>query len=70
MPRIGSARLFNCMKPESTAMNMQIPVTRHNEIAIITIANPPVNALNPAVTAAIREAIEQLDNASSVRAMV
>ena len=39
-------------------------------IAILTINNPPVNALNAEERDAIREAVEQADNDPSVKAMV
>jgi len=51
-------------------MSTQVQVSRDGDIAVITIDNPPVNALNPAVTEAIREAIEQTDRDPSVRAIV
>lgn len=51
-------------------MSMQVQVTKDSDIAIITIDNPPVNALNPDVTEAIREALEQIDRDPSVRAIV
>jgi len=51
-------------------MSMQVQLSKDGDIAIITIDNPPVNALNPAVTEGIREAIEQTDRDPSVRAIV
>ena len=51
-------------------MNMQARVSDDGDVAIITIDNPPVNALNPAVTDAIREAIDQTERDPNVRAIV
>jgi len=51
-------------------MSTQVRVSQENHIAIITIENPPVNALNPDVVQGIRGAIEQLDRDPSVRAIV
>jgi 3-hydroxyacyl-CoA dehydrogenase len=41
-----------------------------NDIAIITIDNPPVNALSPGVPEGIANAIEEIDNDPSVNAAV
>ncbi len=41
-----------------------------NDIAIITIDNPPVNALSPGVPEGIAEAIEEISNDPSVKAAV
>ncbi|MGC1653014.1 MAG: enoyl-CoA hydratase-related protein, partial [Candidatus Sulfotelmatobacter sp.] len=43
---------------------------RNNDIAIITIDNPPVNALSPGVPEGIAEAIEDINNDPSVKAAV
>jgi len=40
-------------------MSDVVHLSRDNEIAIITVNNPPVNALSQAVRAGIAEAIEQ-----------
>jgi 3-hydroxyacyl-CoA dehydrogenase len=42
----------------------------NNEIAVITIDNPPVNAISPGVPEGISEAIEQISNDPSVKAAV
>lgn len=47
-----------------------VQVSRQNEIAIITINNPPVNALSTAVRAELTNAIQQLDNDDTVKAVV
>jgi 3-hydroxyacyl-CoA dehydrogenase len=41
-----------------------------NDIAIITIDNPPVNALSPGVPEGIANAIEEINNDTSVKAVV
>ncbi len=47
-----------------------VQLTKDNDIAIITINNPPVNALSPGVPEGIGEAIEQIDKDPSVKAAV
>lgn len=51
-------------------MSDLIQFTKHNDIAVITINNPPVNALSPGVPEGIAEAIEQIDKDDSVKAAV
>src|ERR1700677_4192104 len=51
-------------------MSDLVQLTKDGEIAIITIHNPPVNALSPGVPQGISEAIEQIANDGSVRAAV
>jgi 3-hydroxyacyl-CoA dehydrogenase len=47
-----------------------VELTRDHEIAIITINNPPVNALSPAVARWIAQAIEQVSKDDSIKAAV
>jgi 3-hydroxyacyl-CoA dehydrogenase len=51
-------------------MNDLVQLTRQGEIAVITINNPPVNALSPGVPEGIAAAIEQIESDSSVKAAV
>jgi 3-hydroxyacyl-CoA dehydrogenase len=51
-------------------MNSLVRLTKDNDIAIITIDNPPVNALSPGVPEGISEAIEQINSDPSVKAAV
>jgi 3-hydroxyacyl-CoA dehydrogenase len=51
-------------------MNDVVRLTRDHEIAIITIDNPPVNALSPAVVEGIARAVEQVGNDDSIEAAV
>ena len=51
-------------------MNELVQLTRDNDIAIITINNPPVNALSPGVPEGISEAIEKIDQDANVKAAV
>ncbi|MGC2891067.1 MAG: enoyl-CoA hydratase-related protein, partial [Candidatus Acidiferrum sp.] len=51
-------------------MSDLIQLTKDNGIAIITINNPPVNALSPGVPEGIAAALEQLDRDDSVKAGV
>src|SRR5260370_42579894 len=47
-----------------------VQLTKDNGIAVITINNPPVNALSPGVPEGIAAAIEQIDKDGSVKAAV
>jgi 3-hydroxyacyl-CoA dehydrogenase len=47
-----------------------VQLTRDNDVAIITINNPPVNALSPGVPEGIGKAIEEIVADASVRAAV
>src|SRR5215469_3478736 len=49
---------------------VQLTKDNDNDIAIITINNPPVNALSPGVPEGISEAIEQIGKDASVKAAV
>ena len=51
-------------------MSDLIQLTKDNGIAVITINNPPVNALSPGVPEGIAEAIEQIDKDESIKAAV
>jgi 3-hydroxyacyl-CoA dehydrogenase len=51
-------------------MSDLVQLTKDDDIAIITINNPPVNALSPGVPEGIAEAIEQINQDESVRAAV
>lgn len=51
-------------------MSDLVQLTRDNDIAIITINNPPVNALSPGVPEGIAEAIEQIRQDANVKAAV
>ena len=51
-------------------MDDLVRLTRDHEIAIITINNPPVNALSPAVAQGIAQAIEQVGRDENVKAVV
>ena len=47
-----------------------VELTRDHKIAIITINNPPVNALSPAVAQGIADAINQVASDDSIKAVV
>ena len=51
-------------------MNDLVQVTKQGDIAIVTINNPPVNALSPGVPEGIAAAIEQINADDTVRAAV
>src|SRR5271169_5988855 len=47
-----------------------IQLTKENDIAVITINNPPVNALSPGVPEGISEALDQIAQDASIQAVV
>src|SRR5271167_2864168 len=47
-----------------------IQLTKDNGIAVITINNPPVNALSPSVPEGISEALDQIAQDESIKAVV
>jgi 3-hydroxyacyl-CoA dehydrogenase len=51
-------------------MSELVRFSKENDVAVITIDNPPVNALGPGVPEAIAGFIEQLENDASLRAAV
>lgn len=51
-------------------MSEPVRVSKQNEIAVITIDNPPVNAISPAVQDGITSAIAQINGDTSVKAAV
>jgi 3-hydroxyacyl-CoA dehydrogenase len=51
-------------------MSDLVQLAKDDDVAIITINNPPVNALSPGVPQGISEAIEQIGKDGSVRAAV
>src|ERR1700728_1655586 len=51
-------------------MSTLVQLSKDNDIAIITIDNPPVNALSPGVPEGIANAIEEINNDPSVKAAV
>jgi 3-hydroxyacyl-CoA dehydrogenase len=51
-------------------MNNPVRVTKDGDIAVITIDNPPVNALSPGVPQAIEAAIDEVNADAAIRAAV
>jgi 3-hydroxyacyl-CoA dehydrogenase len=51
-------------------MNDLVQLTKENDIAVITINNPPVNALSPGVPQGISEALDQIAQDASIKAVV
>src|SRR5579863_3414109 len=51
-------------------MSELVQLTKSGDVAIITINNPPVNALSPGVPEGISDAIEQVNGDASVKAAV
>src|SRR3981081_1494338 len=47
-----------------------VQLTKDNDVAVITINNPPVNALSPGVPEGISEALDQIAQDDSVKAVV
>ncbi len=51
-------------------MNQFVKITKENDVAVITIDNPPVNALSPGVPEAIVAAIDEINADPAVKAAV
>ena len=51
-------------------MSDLVQLTKDNDIAIITVVNPPVNALSPGVPEGISDAIDKIGKDPSVKAAV
>jgi 3-hydroxyacyl-CoA dehydrogenase len=51
-------------------MSNLVKITKDNEVAIITIDNPPVNALSPGVPEGISTAIDEVNRDPAVKAVV
>ena len=51
-------------------MNNLVRITKDNDVAVITIDNPPVNALSPGVAEGISAAIDEMKGDPAVRAAV
>ena len=51
-------------------MSELVRLTKEQDVSVITIDNPPVNALSPAVTEGIVEAVAKIQDDDSVRAAV
>src|SRR5258708_38610893 len=51
-------------------MSDLVQLTKDNDIAIITINNPPVNALSPGVPEGIADSIAKINEDSGVKAAV
>src|SRR5271154_252133 len=51
-------------------MSELVQLSKNAEIAVITINNPPVNALSPGVPEGIGEAVERINKDDSVKAAV
>src|SRR5690349_16098164 len=60
----------NHSEEESNFMSDLVQLTRDGEVAIITINNPPVNALSPGVPEGISECIDQLAADDTLKAAV
>src|SRR5712664_1219069 len=55
---------------EHTSMSDVVQITKNNGVAVITINNPPVNALSPGIPDRIFEAIGTIDKDDSIKAAV
>jgi 3-hydroxyacyl-CoA dehydrogenase len=51
-------------------MNDLVQLTKENDVAVITVNNPPVNALSPGVPEGISEALDRIAEDDSVKAVV
>jgi 3-hydroxyacyl-CoA dehydrogenase len=55
---------------DSVAENPAVSVTTHDQVALITIDNPPVNALGPDVVEGLSASIDEVGRDPSIRAAV
>src|ERR1700730_12128442 len=55
---------------ESRRMNELVERSKHGEIGVLTVNNPPVNALSPGVPEGIAAGVEAFEKDSSVKAIV
>src|SRR5580700_5111887 len=55
---------------ENQSMSDLVQLTKQNDIAVITINNPPVNALSSGVPEGISEALDQIEKDDAVKAAV
>src|ERR1700688_953574 len=55
---------------ENQSMSDLVQLTKQKDIAVITINNPPVNALSPGVPEGVSEALDQIEKDDSVKAAV
>ncbi len=51
-------------------MSNLIRISKENDVAVITIDNPPVNALSPGVSEGISAAIDEINSDPAVKAAV
>jgi hypothetical protein len=51
-------------------MNNLVRISKDNDVAVIRIDNPPVNALSPGVPEAIAAAIDEVNRDTAIRAAV
>jgi 3-hydroxyacyl-CoA dehydrogenase len=58
------------LEREFSAMDDLVQLARDKDVAIITINNPPVNALSPGVAQGIAQAIEQVSKDDATKAVV
>lgn len=55
---------------QRNSMNSPVSIAKHGDIAVITIDNPPVNALSQAVRQGIADCLDGLENDTEVKAVV
>src|ERR1700675_3140214 len=55
---------------ENQSMSDLVQLTKQKDIAVITINNPPVNALSPGVPEGISEALDQIEKDDTVKAAI
>src|SRR5439155_24298254 len=58
------------LTPRSAPMNDLVMVTRDGDVGILTVNNPPVNALSPGVPEGIVAGVQAFQQDAAVRAMV
>lgn len=66
----GGPGAIELVSERASGMNDKVSITRNGNIAVVSIENPPVNALGPEVRAGVFDAVDQLANDPSVIAIV
>jgi len=55
---------------EESLMNKLVRISKDNDVAVITIDNPPVNALSPGVPEGVLAAIDEMNGDAAIKAAV
>src|SRR5207237_7382175 len=71
--RRGARRVVQCAHSRHRSSEKQVPAVNYRlegEVAVLTIANPPVNALSLAVREGLLQGLQRAEQERAVRAVV